>query len=119
MGKLLRTWGKNLLTLQNSLLWSSKCRSLPRGRERDPATTVGSWDHQRGLTGVPGVQSTTGRNPTPLQIHMYHGTDIICTSIYKTTNARTYPVGQTLGQTASFRQTAPETRCQSDRKSAG
>src|ERR1019366_4366386 len=24
-----------------------------------------------------------------------------------------FPVGQTLGQTASFRQTAPETRCQS------
>jgi len=30
-----------------------------------------------------------------------------------TTNARAYPAGQTLGQTASFRQTAPETRCQS------
>src|ERR1039457_4891941 len=30
-----------------------------------------------------------------------------------TENAGAYPVGQTLGQTASFRQTAPETRCQS------
>src|SRR5665811_1245267 len=76
-------WGKKTLPThdQNSSRRPSKCRPLPRGRKTDPATTVGSWDYQRGLTGVPKVQQTTGRNPPPLQIHMYHGTDMVCTPV--------------------------------------
>jgi len=73
---------KNLANYdQNSSRRSPKCRSLPRSRETDTASTVVSWDYQRGLMGVPKVQQTTGRNPPLLQIHMYHGTDMDCTPI--------------------------------------
>src|SRR5450631_3408167 len=88
-GKLLRAiGGKDVAQLRSELFAPViKIRSLPRGRETDPATSVASWDYQRGLTGVPpvqqttAVQQTTGRNPPLLQIHMYHGTDLVCTPV--------------------------------------
>src|ERR1017187_9729286 len=63
MGNLLRAGGKTYLRFRILCCSRQKAGRSQRGRGRDPATTVGSWDHQRGLTG--GSRRSANNRPEP------------------------------------------------------